>query len=69
MSVFVARARNGVPVAIALGVLLGGDWGAAIAAMVDSRGNPLSRAGEVAVISAFALVGGAAGLVARGRSR
>jgi hypothetical protein len=37
--------------------------------MVDSRGNPLSRAGEVVVIAAFALVGGVAGLVVRASSR
>ena len=68
MGVILRQARNWVPVAFAFGVFLGGDWGAAIAAMVDSRGNPLSRAGEVMVIAAFALVGGVAGLVVRSSS-
>jgi hypothetical protein len=68
MGLFHARARDGVAVVFAVGVLVGGDWGAAIAAMVDSRRNPLSRAAEVGVIAAFALVGGVAGLVVRSSS-
>lgn len=53
---------DGVLLALVVGAFLGADWGAAIAAMIDSRSDRLSRPGELVVSAALALLGGAAGL-------
>lgn len=47
--------------ALAAGLFLGADWGAAIAAIIDSRGNTLSRPLELVTVAAFSVLGGAAG--------
>ena len=53
--------RDSDLLALAVGVFLGADWGAAIAASIDSRGDTLSRPLEFATVAAFSVFGGAAG--------
>ena len=48
-------------VAVAAGVFLGADWGAAVAATADGSGAGLSRAAELALAAVFAAAGGIAG--------
>lgn len=51
---------HGLLLAFLLGGFLGGDWGAAIAAMIDTRGDRLTRPAEVALAAGLAVLGGAA---------
>jgi hypothetical protein len=58
----------GLALVFGVGALLGGDWGAAIAAMIDSHRDSLSRPAELALAGALAVLGGVAGCwLARGR--
>ena len=62
--------RDGLLLALVGGIFLGADWGAALAAMIDSRGDRLDRPGEFVVGAVLALVGGAGGYwFARARKR